>query len=398
MDIRTTTMLAAGLGLLVGLSLHYVLRSYPSMLGSSMRLWMLGILLQSVAWMLGCLPDNLPDVLTIVGANTLLSLSVAKQVEAVRSFTGSVANRTLIYAPVAATALVEVVFTYVIADARLRLIFGSAIFCAQLLCVVAALLDWGQPRRRSHLLTASAFFIFAVVLIVQIAYEALHAPAFADATVASPMQAAALGCAVFFPAVATLGFVLMCTDRLNQELEHQAKIDPLTGISNRRTLDELAAQALAAARRHKRNLAVLLADADHFKHINDMHGHEVGDDALRALAITLDCALRSEDLLGRIGGEEFVIVLPDADETAARISAERLRRAVEETRFTAGDELIPLRISIGIAVAGEGDDFPALLRRADKAMYAAKRAGRNRVFGSAEIVPRAIVAEGKLAG
>lgn len=362
-----------------------------------MRLWMLGVLLQSVAWMLGGFPESTPDLLRVIAASTLFSLALAKQVQAVRSFAGSASNPTLIYAPVAITAAVELLFTYVVPDNRWRLIAGSAVFCVQLLFVVAALLDWGQPRRRSHLLTASAFFIFAIVLMVRIVYEAIGNQSLENVVAASPIQAVVLACAVFFPAIATLGFVLMCTDRLNQELEHQAKIDPLTGISNRRTLDELAAAALAAARRHKRNLAVLLADADHFKRINDVYGHEVGDDALRALAITLDCALRSEDLLGRIGGEEFVIVLPDSDESAARASAERLRLAVEQTRFNVGEELLPLRISIGLAVAEEGDDFPALLRRADKAMYAAKRSGRNRVAGSSDLIARSPMVEGSFA-
>ncbi|HEX6833515.1 MAG TPA: GGDEF domain-containing protein [Rudaea sp.] len=398
MDVRTTILLAAGLGLLIGLSLQYAMRSYPSMLGTAMRLWRLGVLLQAIGWMLGSLPPPAPDWLTIVAANALLSFALSKQVEAVRQFAGAPANPTLIYTPVLASAAIALWFTYAMPDARVRLVACSAVFCAQLLCVVVALLDWRQPRRRSHLLTAGAFFVFAIVLLARIAYELARADSGFDDPAASPLQAAVLGCAVFFPAVATLGFVLMCADRLNQELEHQARIDPLTGISNRRTLDDLAARALASAQRQRRPLAVLLADADHFKRINDAYGHEVGDDALRALAITLDCSLRSEDLLGRIGGEEFAIVLPDTDEASARISAERLRRAVEQTRFEAGGETVPLRISIGLAMAAEGDDFAALLRRADKAMYAAKRAGRNRVVEDSEKPSRSVVIEGNFAG
>jgi diguanylate cyclase (GGDEF)-like protein len=130
---------------------------------------------------------------------------------------------------------------------------------------------------------------------------------------------------------------------------------------------------------------LLLVDVDHFKRINDVHGHEVGDDALKLLATTLQGALRSEDLFGRLGGEEFVAVLPESDESAAAASAERLRRAVEDCAFSVRGQAHPLRVSIGVAVMQSGDDFAALLRRADLAMYAAKRAGRNRVRGPGDL-------------
>src|SRR5262249_32795357 len=148
---------------------------------------------------------------------------------------------------------------------------------------------------------------------------------------------------------------------------------------------EFAARALTTAHRHGRALALLLIDADHFKHINDEYGHEAGDAALQCIATTLRRELRGEDLLGRLGGEEFVVILPDADESAALTGADRLRLAVENTEFAARGQCVPLRVSIGVAALVADDDLPALLRRADRAMYAAKRAGRNRVAGTLEL-------------
>jgi diguanylate cyclase (GGDEF)-like protein len=397
LDIRTTIMIAAGLALLVGVGLRYVLRDHPATLWPSIRLWIIGTVLQPTAWVMYGLRDAIPDLFAMVVANALLSFAFAKQIQAVRTFVELPVNRALIYAPVVATALLEILFTYAIPSMRWRTVTVSAVFCAQMLCGVVALLDWSQPRRRSHILTASAFLTLAGVLVVRIVYEGLRDGSLASAFAPTPMQTIVFAFAAFFPTLATLGFVLMCSDRLHQELERQATVDSLTGISNRRTLGELATRAIASAHRHKRSLAVLLLDADHFKRINDVYGHEVGDEALQMIAATLQCTLRSEDLLGRLGGEEFVVVLPDADAAAAMASAERLRHAIETAEFKGWHRRIALCVSVGVAVIDDGDDFACLLRRADQAMYAAKRAGRNRVVGPADLDARPVVVEGRFA-
>jgi diguanylate cyclase (GGDEF)-like protein len=386
LDIRTLIMLAAVVALLNGASLRYVLREYPADLAPSIRLWTLGVLAQATAWILFGLRDQIPDWLSIVGANSLLSLAFAEQVYAVRLFGGLPVGRVAVYAPVVAVLLDEIVFTYAMPSMRLRLLTATPWFCLQMIQGGLSLVSSTAVSRRSGRLTAAAFFALAAVLIARVVYETLQTEVLRSAFWDSPMQTIVFSFASLFVVVATLGFVLMCSDQLHQELERQAMLDPLTGISNRRTLDALAMQALASAQRHARPLALLLVDADYFKRINDECGHAVGDDALRLLAATLRRGLRNEDLLGRLGGEEFVAVLPESDEDAALASAERLRRAVEELDFAAGGRPVPLRISIGVATLREGDDFAALLRRADAAMYAAKRAGRNCVRGPADAV------------
>jgi len=394
LDVRTTIMIAAALALLVGVSLRYVLHDYPAPMWPSIRLWMLGTVLQPTAWVLYSMRDAIPDLLTMVVGNTLLSIAFAKQIQALRIFVGRAHDRRVIYAPVLATALLEILFTYPWPSMRWRTVTVSAVFCLQMVSAVVALIDVHPPRRRSQLLTAAAFLLLALVLLLRVAYEGLRTDELVHAFAASPMQTVVFAIAAVFPTVATLGFVLMCSDRLHQELERQATIDSLTGISNRRTLGELATRAIASAHRHKRQLAVVLVDADHFKRINDVYGHEVGDEALQIIAATLQCVLRSEDLFGRLGGEEFVVVMPDADETAARAGAERLRHAVEQVELIARHRRVPLRVSIGVAVIDAGDDLASLLRRADQAMYAAKRGGRNRVMGPTDLARYPVVVEG----
>ena len=380
LDIRTLIMLAAVVALLSGASLRYVLREYPAELSPSIRLWTLGVLGQATAWILFGLRDQIPDWLSIVGANALLSLAFAQQVHAVRLF-GGLPVRMAVYAPAVAVLLDEIVFTYAVPGMRLRLLTATPLFCLQMIQGGMSLVASAAVSRRSGRLTAAAFFALAAVLAARVIYEGLRTDALHSAFWDSPMQTLVFSFASLFVVVATLGFVLMCSDQLHQELERQAMLDPLTGISNRRTLDVLAVQALASAQRHGRPLALLLVDADHFKRINDDCGHAAGDEVLRLLAATLKRGLRNEDLLGRLGGEEFVVVLPESDTQDALASAERLRRAVEELEFAVGGHPVPLRISIGVATMRAGDDFATLLRRADTAMYAAKHAGRNCVRG-----------------
>ena len=157
-----------------------------------------------------------------------------------------------------------------------------------------------------------------------------------------------------------------------------ADIDALTGLLNRRAWDERVYLLDAAMRQSGQPLSLLFLDLDHFKELNDRHGHEAGDDALRLLAAVMREELRDEDLVGRYGGEEFVVALPDADREYALRVADRIRRRLHE-RSSAGPLRVAQTVSIGAATQQAGEDMAALLRRVDEAMYAAKVAGRDRV-------------------
>ena len=161
-----------------------------------------------------------------------------------------------------------------------------------------------------------------------------------------------------------------------RELERLAYYDELTGLPNRRAVLRQLEALLSRARRHDHALAVLMVDADDFKALNDSHGHAAGDAALRALADRLRDRLRAEDVVGRFGGEEFVIGLPDAGALGAAGVADDVRTAVADRPITiAGDELT-LTVSVGWA-AWDDEDLEQLIARADGAMYEAKAAGRD---------------------
>lgn len=170
--------------------------------------------------------------------------------------------------------------------------------------------------------------------------------------------------------------------QLRQELEQMASYDHLTGLFNRRAFLERATSFLSLISRHKRPpLSVLMIDADHFKHINDTYGHDMGDRVLRELAGTISSNLRNTDLLCRWGGEEFLSLLPDANRAGAAVLAERLLDAVRSTRIDTGEHgVLTYTVSIGIAELTDTDgDLETLICMADNALYQAKEQGRNRI-------------------
>lgn len=169
----------------------------------------------------------------------------------------------------------------------------------------------------------------------------------------------------------------------NAELEALARTDALTGLPNRRRVGELVASEIARARRTWRPMALALVDVDHFKAVNDRYGHEAGDRVLVALANRLSVGLREYDVAARWGGEEFCLVLPDTNAVAALSALERLREAIRGAPVALRDGALAVTASVGFTVLVPGDEgIDDLLHRADAALYAAKRAGRDRVFAS----------------
>ena len=166
----------------------------------------------------------------------------------------------------------------------------------------------------------------------------------------------------------------------NDRLQDMASHDPLTQVLNARAYYASCEQQIAQSQRSQQPFSVLFVDLDHFKKINDTHGHAAGDEVLRSVAQTLRQHLRNSDLLGRIGGEEFSVFLPDTALQGALQVAENLRQAIEQCRPDLADRMIPITASIGVATREKGaQSMQSIQQRADAAMYEAKKAGRNRV-------------------
>ncbi|WP_018947598.1 diguanylate cyclase [Thioalkalivibrio sp. AKL17] len=162
--------------------------------------------------------------------------------------------------------------------------------------------------------------------------------------------------------------------RLEAELEHEATTDRLTGLYNRQRFDAELDRALARTERYASEAGAILFDIDHFKRLNDTHGHDIGDRVLVELSRRVAHSLRRADFLARWGGEEFVVLLPETDAEGARYMAERLRREIAATPF---EDAGPVTISLGVTSLHRDDDPDTLLKRLDNALYDAKHAGRN---------------------
>ena len=182
------------------------------------------------------------------------------------------------------------------------------------------------------------------------------------------------------------------TKTLQEELTEQSRRleslifgDELTGAFNRRFLLTQLAALVSGARRHDRPLSIVMLDIDHFKAINDEHGHAAGDAVIAAVAHTMRDRLRQEDWVGRLGGEEFLALLPDDTGLGAETVAEGLRTAIEHMGVRVGEEILRITVSVGWATLEPDEDPDSLLRRADDALYEAKRAGRNVTRGAATL-------------
>ncbi len=164
-----------------------------------------------------------------------------------------------------------------------------------------------------------------------------------------------------------------------RELERQSQRDPLTDLYNRRYMSELLVLEEARITRNDRFFAVILADIDHFKHINDLYGHEAGDLAIKRVAQALRLAIRKQDQVCRWGGEEFLIMLPDASLESARKVAEKIRRTIAELSIIFRGNRIQCTLTMGVALHARKHELPETIDQADKALYRGKRQGRNQI-------------------
>ena len=171
-------------------------------------------------------------------------------------------------------------------------------------------------------------------------------------------------------------------DAKNKLLDEMAHTDSLTGLPNRRAIEDWAARQLRGAARHGFTLWVALGDLDTFKNINDSYGHDAGDQVLQKFAEVLRENTRASDISGRMGGDEFLLVMTHIEEKSTRLTVDRLRNQFAALKFSFGGEIVSVTASFGIAgfQGKEPPDFSKLVRQADKAMYAGKRAGRNQVM------------------
>jgi diguanylate cyclase (GGDEF)-like protein len=264
-------------------------------------------------------------------------------------------------------------------DYRVRVLCGSFFLACNAALNIDAL--WGGCRKRDTRAQCMLLwtYVLAVALLVwrNLSLWMLSTP---PQGIGAPSTVNAIYVLLFGlePLLASVGFLLLYNEILQRDLHDLARIDPLTGVVNRLGLLEASDALLARARDRRESIGVLLIDADHFKSINDRFGHDDGDRVLLELVASIRRMLRTGDLVGRVGGEEFLVLSPSVKEADLMALAERIRLAVEHTLFYVNGQSYALTVSIGAAIAEPGEsDMMAVRRRADGALYEAKHAGRN---------------------
>lgn len=250
---------------------------------------------------------------------------------------------------------------------------GAAMSAAEVLMLVVVIAHLRHLNAAPDHLPARLMMLGCAVLLVLYARDLLNASTGAY----GPNDAwVNLDLSIWF--LLNFCMLMLTSFRAGESLRLSALYDPLTGALNRRGLhSELRTRVepLPAGE----GLAVVALDLDHFKAINDLHGHEAGDEVLQRFSETVRSCLGGEDLFARLGGEEFVVVLPDRTADSARRMAERIRAEVEALEFAAHSPALQVTVSLGVGTAPGSHPFPTLMRIADQALYQAKRLGRNQV-------------------
>jgi len=265
--------------------------------------------------------------------------------------------------------------------------------------VGSLLLGWEADFNLFLLLFVPAIVVAAphrralpLMLLLLASYAGLYLACKAWAPL-SPLPAAQLEVARWFNIVMVFGlcyavvaFYRQRVRAAERTLRQLARVDALTRLANRAFFQERAAEEISRARRADEPLTLMLADVDHFKQVNDRHGHEAGDRVLAEVARTMSAALREHDLLARWGGEEFMALLPATGSAGARGVAERVRAAVAASPVVVDGQAVEVTLSFGLAALEDGD-LQAATRRADLALYASKHGGRNRVSHADDLPP-----------
>ncbi len=207
----------------------------------------------------------------------------------------------------------------------------------------------------------------------------LHSPIETQVLVALNAAACLLGVFLVFPAVRREVEQRAHFENLSIDLGQLAETDALSGLPNRRAFETMMDRVMSSVPLEDRLCGLIVVDIDFFKRINDTHGHDVGDQVIRAVALVLQDSVRPNDFTARIGGEEFAVLAPDVDQTELSGIAHRVRAEIADASIEAGGQVIPVTASVGAALLNRDDDRHSFYRRADRQLYNAKRGGRNQV-------------------
>ena len=383
-DLRTIIFMSMLLTFMLSMLLA-ITRAYHKEI-SGPGYWAVGNLIVGLGMILVLIQLDTPKIIFMPGM-ALIGAGLSLYINGIQAFIGKPPNHRIPMVVFIALIVTDLYFVVLNHDLRFAVVMGALIFASVYLSC-ARLTFTNEKGFLGHLfwITSSFFMLLSLLMLTRAMMAYL-----ADASVYSAFATWPVNSYTFMIGAVSQFFisslfVVMLSHRLNQSLESMATIDGLTGILNRRGLEDSALKMQGICKRINLNMAVLLIDVDHFKKVNDQYGHLFGDDVLRALTTTISSILRSGDVLGRYGGEEFCVFLPNTNEHDASRLSERIRAGVEAQLKQVNQKDVNVTISIGVIDSiAAGYEFTSLVAGADKALYAAKNKGRNKVVSFTRI-------------
>lgn len=357
------------------------------------RYWAMALLVNAVAHLLLALRGQVSDVLSIYVANPLLTCVMVGIIGAIYQFQGRRVPWVWLMVPPTVVALLMLVH----ADnfARRVGIVGLMLMLQLVWALLAVMARRRSTVGRGVWLLMAGLSLEMLGMLARVVMVLLDEGAYSNILQSNGLQTLTFLSTVTLVLISTMGFVFMSRERTDEANRRMATVDALTGIANRRSLLATLERDVARAKRTREPLALMMVDVDHFKRVNDHFGHPAGDCVLCCVAKVLGERVRAQDLVGRYGGEEFMVLLPDTGLAGAELLAQELCTAIEQTRCAltetqadadqaanaGGVQTLHVTVSIGVfgGRLAAGDTWDMLIAAADRALYQAKACGRNRV-------------------
>ena len=387
MDLRTLFIITVLINIIIAFVLAIYWRTQKTYAGFGY--WTLANVAMTVTFFLFSLKGIAPEFVTVVIANTSAVSGAFFRYAGVRFFWGaeSLPHVRFHQAVVVVCALLLTYYTCIDDNIVLRLFAVSLIVSGYFLATARNMIKGATQGYPYEAWTLALLNLVYATLMMGRAFEWLIFPEARHLLIASSMSTLYFSSILLLEVTTALLFLMLNSQRLAKnllqmqgDLEKLAASDMLTGLYNRRKLEEVCTAALTHARVHNRPSALLLIDLDHLKQMNDTFGHPAGDALLNTVVKTIRSQLRDQDILGRLGGDEFVVVLPATPEDAAKTFADQIRQSVQCQPFLWEDQEMAMSISVGVAALSDADcNWQDWLKRADTNLYQAKKGGRNQI-------------------
>ena len=387
LDLRTLFIITVLVNIIIAFIMAIYWRTQKTYAGFGY--WALANVAMTITFSLFALKGIAPEFITVVIANTSAVAGAVCRYAGVRFFWGaeSLPHVRFHQSVVFVCALFLAYFTCIDDNVMYRQVAVSSIISGYFLATARQMLKGASQGYPYEAWTVSLLNIVYATLMMGRVLEWYFHPESRHLLIASSMSTLYFSSILLLEVANALLFLMLNSQRLaknllkvQSELEKLATSDMLTGLYNRRKLEEVCTAALTHARVHNRPSALLLIDLDHLKQMNDTFGHPAGDALLNTVVKTIRAQLRNQDILGRLGGDEFVVVLPATPEDVAKTFADQIRQAVQSQPFLWEDQEMAMSISVGVAALSDADcNWQDWLKRADTNLYQAKKGGRNQI-------------------